>query len=128
GIIDPHGVVSAYCDAGRRLGVTYLFDVSVHSIERRARRAVVHCNGTDVDAEWVVNTAGPAARDVAAMVDVALPVTPRRRNLACTEPVSGIPAVIPMCVDIDTGVLIRREGGGVLIGYSDPESPATLET
>jgi len=128
GIIDPHGVVSAYCDAGRRLGVTYIFDSRVQSIERRARHAVVHCNGTNIDAEWVVNAAGPAARDVAAMVNVALPVTPYRRNLACTEPITVIPAVIPMCVDIDTGVLIRREGGGVLIGYSDPESPATLDT
>jgi len=127
GIIDPHGVVSAYSDAGRRGGVTYLFQNPVRSIERSGRRAVVHCTGVDVDANWVVNAAGPAARDVAAMAGVTLPVTPYRRNLACTEPVAGMPASIPMCVDMDTGVLIRREADGILIGYS-PQSPATTDT
>ncbi|HEY4868742.1 MAG TPA: FAD-dependent oxidoreductase [Candidatus Dormibacteraeota bacterium] len=128
GIIDPHGVASAFCEAGRRRGVTYLFDLQVRGIDRDAHRAVVHCNGLDVDADWVVNAAGPAARDIAAMVGVTLPVAPYRRNLVCTEPIAGVPDSIPMCVDMDTGVLIRREAGGILIGYSDPESPSTTDT
>ena len=59
---------------------------------------------------------------------LSLPVLPYRRNLACTEPLSGLPASIPMCVDADTGVLIRREGAGVLIGYSDPASAPSWDT
>ena len=35
---------------------------------------------------------------------------------------------MPMCVDMDTGVLVRCEGAGVLIAYSDPASPVTFET
>ena len=33
-----------------------------------------------------------------------------------------------MCVDMDTGVLVRLEGAGVLIAYSDPASPVTFAT
>ena len=33
-----------------------------------------------------------------------------------------------MCVDSDTGVLTRREGGGFLIGYSDAHDPPSFDT
>ena len=33
-----------------------------------------------------------------------------------------------MCVDNDTGVLIRREGAGFLIGFSDPADPPSMDT
>jgi glycine/D-amino acid oxidase-like deaminating enzyme len=33
-----------------------------------------------------------------------------------------------MCVDNDTGVLIRREGTGFLIGFSDPADPPSTDT
>jgi sarcosine oxidase, subunit beta len=62
------------------------------------------------------------------MADIDLPVVSRKRNLACTEAVAGIPDAIPMCVDNDTGVLIRREGAGFLIGFSDPADPPNMDT
>src|SRR5205085_1430855 len=55
-------------------------------------------------------------------------VTPRRRNLACTESVAGVPASTPMCVDLDTGLLVRGDVSGVIVAYSDPDSPATFDT
>ena len=128
GIIDPDGVTTALCDEGRRLGVEYVFDCAVTGLERSDDNTLAHCGDRTIDAAYVVNAAGPHARDVAAMGGVDLPVVPRRRNLACTEAFAGLPAQIPMCVDMDTGVLVRREGAGVLIGYSDPASPVTFET
>ena len=128
GIIDPHGVVSALCGEGRRLGATYLFDTNVVSLEHDGARALIHCSGVDIEADHVVNAAGAFAGDLAGMAGIELPVVPYRRNLACSEPVSTIPPSIPMCVDIDTGVLIRREGDGILIGYSDPASPPSFDT
>jgi sarcosine oxidase subunit beta len=88
----------------------------------------VRTTSGDIETEFVVNAAGPFARGVAAMAGVDLPVITRRRNLACTEPVAGIADAIPMCVDNDTGVLIRREGAGYLIGFSDPTDPPSMET
>lgn len=129
GIIDPHGVVSALRSEGTRLGVTYVFDVNVVGLEHTRRGALVRCTGMDIEADYVVNAAGADARDLAAKAGVVLPVEPYRRNLACTEPLATrLPRSIPMCVDTDTGVLIRREGNGVLIGYSDPASLPTWDT
>jgi sarcosine oxidase subunit beta len=128
GIIDPHGVVSALFGEGRRLGVTYLFETDVLGLEHDGTHALVHCSGVDIAADHMVNAAGAFAGDLAAKAGVELPVVPYRRNLACTEPVDTIPASIPMCVDVDTGVLIRREGDGVLIGYSDPASSPSYDT
>ena len=128
GIIDPHGVVSALRSEGARLGVIYLFGTDVVGVEHTGTGAVIRCAGTDIEADYVVNAAGAYARELAATAGVDLPVVPRCRNLVCTEPVSTLPASMPMCVDVDTGVLIRREGDGVLIGYSDPASPPTWDT
>ena len=128
GTIDPSGVVSALSDAVRRLGVSLRCDTAVIDITSTGGHPVVRTTRGDIDAEYVVNAAGPFARSVAATAGVDLPVTPRRRNLACTEPVAGMPDPIPMCVDNDTGVLIRREAGGFLVGYSDPRDPESMET
>ena len=48
--------------------------------------------------------------------------------MACTDRVDGYPAVIPMCIDCETGVLIRRETGGFLIAWSDPQDPPGFDT
>jgi sarcosine oxidase subunit beta len=125
GVIDPHGVVSALWAECRRLETTFVFDTEVLDVDAPGR---LHTTSGDIDTEFVVNAAGPYARHLASMADVDLPVISRRRNLACTEPVPGIPPAIPMCVDNDTGVLIRREGAGFLIGFSDPADPPSMDT
>ncbi len=128
GIIDPHGVVSALCQEARGLDARLMFDTEVLDLAGDGDGATVRTTAGDMRADFVVNAAGPFARDLAAKAGVDLPVTPRKRNLACTEPVSGAPAVIPMCVDADNGLLIRREGAGFLIGFSDPNDPPSTDT
>ncbi len=122
GLIDPHGVIGALSSEAGRLGVRVLRDTEIVAMRRQADRTLLEAAaGVELDAVWVVNAAGPDARRVASLGGVDLPVVPYRRNLACTEPVAGYPVAIPMCVDTDTGVLIRREAGGFLIAYSDPQ-------
>jgi sarcosine oxidase subunit beta len=128
GIIDPHGVAGALWSEGRRLGVDYLFDSNVVDIDAAGGRPRLRTAAATIEADHVVNAAGPFARNLAVMAGIDLPVTPYRRNLACTEPVPGFPDPIPMCVDMDTGVLIRREAGGFLIAYSDPDDTPSFET
>jgi sarcosine oxidase subunit beta len=77
----------------------------------------------------VVNAAGPAAGRVAALCGIDLPVAPVRRNLAYAREPGGPGELIPMCVDLDTGVLIRREvSGGFVIAWSDPDDPPSWDT
>jgi sarcosine oxidase subunit beta len=127
GVIDPDGVVSALWAECRRLDTSFQLDTEVLGLAG-GRRVRVRTSAGDIETDFVVNAAGPFAREVAAMADIDLPVVSRRRNLACTEAVAGIPDAIPMCVDNDTGVLIRREGAGFLIGFSDPADPPSMDT
>jgi sarcosine oxidase subunit beta len=127
GIIDPHGVVSAFWSECRRLDTAFLLETDVLDIVE-GPPARVRTTAGDIEADFVVNAAGPLARDLSAMAGIDLPVISRRRNLACTEAVAGIATAIPMCVDNDTGVLIRREGAGLLIGFSDPRDPPSMDT
>jgi sarcosine oxidase subunit beta len=128
GIIDPHGVCGALWSEARRLGVGLLCDTEIVAMRRRGDRTRVQGRDRDLDAAWVVNASGPDASHVAGLGGLDLPILPYRRNLACTEPLDGYPAAIPMCVDADTGVLIRREGVGFLIAYSDPHDPPGTDT
>jgi len=77
----------------------------------------------------VVNAAGPAAGRVAALCGIDLPVAPVRRNLAYVREPGGPGELIPMCVDLDTGVLVRREaGGGFVVAWSDPQDRPSWDT
>jgi sarcosine oxidase subunit beta len=129
GVVDPNGVVAALLAECRRLEVTLLFDAEVLALERRRSRTLVTTAAGTLETDRVVNAAGPFAREVAALAGVDLPVTPRRRNLVCTEPVDTGGGTMPMCVDLDTGLLVRREGGGgLLVAWSDPNEPPGFDT
>ena len=129
GLVDPHGVVSALCAEARARGVSFVYGAAVTGLRPGVRGVTVHTDAGEVTADFAVNAAGPAAAAVAALAGVSLPVVPYRRNLVCTEAITGLPEGMPMCVDTDTGVLVRREGGGVVAGYSDPsDSPSTDTT
>jgi sarcosine oxidase subunit beta len=129
GFIDPHGVVSALTMAARGFSTSILTSTSVTGIARESDGTfALATTGGPLRARWLVNAAGADAAEVAAFLGVDLPVRPVRRNLACTDPVAGYPRVIPMCVDVDTGVLVRRESGGFLLAWSDPDDPPGRDT
>jgi sarcosine oxidase subunit beta len=123
GFLDPHGVVTALRGEAERLGVPVLTGTEATAVERGPGGAL------DLRAEVVVNAAGPAAGQFAALCGVELPVAPVRRNLAYVREPDGPGELIPMCVDLDTGVLLRREAsGGFVVAWSDPDDPSSWDT
>ncbi|HEX9124026.1 MAG TPA: FAD-dependent oxidoreductase [Actinomycetota bacterium] len=130
GFLDPHGVLTALHRDARRLGARILTASPALKIgSHPAGTYVVEHPGGTLRAGWVVNAAGPDAAAVAAMLGVDLPVTPYRRNLAFIRDPQAAAELIPMCVDLDTGILVRRErGGGYVVAYSDPNDPPSRET
>jgi sarcosine oxidase subunit beta len=133
GFLDPYGVVTALRQEAERLGARIATGAEVVAI-RPAPRSHFEVDAGDatLQARWVVNAAGPHAGRVAALAGVDLPVTPVRRNLAyLRDPAGPGPpgGLIPMCVDLDTGVLVRREqSGGFVVAWSDPDDPPSWET
>jgi sarcosine oxidase subunit beta len=135
GFLDPHGLMTALRADARAAGVEIDTNADVRAIHRRTGGPDAG-GGFEVDAgarsfrcRWVVDAAGADAREVAALLDVDVPVEPVRRNAAYFHDPSGSRELIPMCIDVDTGVLLRRdESGGFLVHYADPNDPPTRDT
>ncbi|MGH2774072.1 MAG: NAD(P)/FAD-dependent oxidoreductase [Actinomycetota bacterium] len=129
GFLDPHGVVEVMKREARMLGAELRLNSEVRILERASDGFVVTTDRDDLRARYVVNAAGADARRVERMLDLDVPVWPIRRNLAFIRAPDHPTDLIPMCVDFDTGVLVRREvGGGYLIAYSNPTDEPGWET
>lgn len=129
GFIDPHGSTFGYLRAAQRLGVEVATNSEVLEVTHDSGRVNgVRTSGGPISTRIVVNAAGPYAGELARRAGVTLPIEPYRRMLACTEEVGIAPPVIPMTIDLDTGVLIRREGRAIVLGYSDPNDPPGFDT
>ncbi|MGH2736264.1 MAG: NAD(P)/FAD-dependent oxidoreductase, partial [Actinomycetota bacterium] len=122
GFLDPHGVVAALGKEARNLGVEMRLRAGIRAIEQTDGGFGLVLDDGVHHANWVVNAAGAWAARVAALAGIELPVEPVRRNLAYVHDPEEKKALIPMCVDVDTGVLCRREEhGGYVLAYSDPD-------
>ena len=130
GFLDPHGVVGAMRADAERLEARIRTGAEVTAIEPApGGRLDLRAGDRTVRAAVVVNAAGPAAGRVAALCGADLPVAPVRRNLAYVREPEGPGELIPMCVDLDTGVLVRREAsGGFVVAWSDPDDPPGWDT
>ena len=130
GFLDPHGVVAALRAEADRLATRVVTGAEVTAVEPAPGGGLdLRAGDTTVRAGAVVNAAGPAAGRVAGLFGAELPVAPVRRNLAYVREPGGPTQLIPMCVDLDTGVLVRREaGGGFVVAWSDPQDRPSWDT
>jgi sarcosine oxidase subunit beta len=124
GFIDPGALANFFLGAALRAGVRVRYSTEVTAIDRGPEGFTINTPAGEIAARAVVNAAGAWARPVAALAGVALPVEPVRRHILLTGPCPALPREIPMTIDADSGVLLRREGDRVLIAYSNPDEPA----
>jgi sarcosine oxidase subunit beta len=129
GLANPHEITQAFVAEARRLGARFEFGAAVTGIERDGARVLgVRTSAGRIDAEWVVNAAGPYAAEVARWAGVELPVQPIRRHCFTTEPFPFVHEKLPMIVDMKSGVYMHRESGGMLLGLANPEEPPGFDT
>ncbi len=129
GFLDPGALAAFFLREATQAGVELACDSAVTAIDRtEAGSFVVTTAAGRREAGAVVNTAGAWSAGVAAAAGVDLPVQPVRRHLLMTGPCPALPPVIPMTIDADTGIVIRKEGDGVLIAYSNVDEPAGFVT
>ena len=122
GFIRPLKILEGYLAAAARLGVRVEWDVEVRGLRRApdGRVSGVETTRGPLAAETVVNAAGPWAAAVAAMADVALPVTPLRRQIATTGACDLLPADMPMTIWAGDGFHLRVRDGRVLLLWPTP--------
>ncbi|MEW1825050.1 FAD-binding oxidoreductase [Streptomyces sp. NPDC088196] len=118
----PEAVVHGYAAAARAHGATILRHTDVTGIETHGDTitAVVTTLGR-IDTNTVICAAGAWSKGIGAMAGVDLPVQPLRRQIAVTEPVTGLPPDLPMTIDFTTSLYFHTEGPGLLVGMSDPD-------
>ncbi|MGC8489546.1 MAG: NAD(P)/FAD-dependent oxidoreductase [Clostridia bacterium] len=126
GVGDPAAVAYGYIRRARDLGVEVRFGVTVTGIDTEAGRVTgVRTTAGRMDTPVIVNAAGPQARAIGLMAGIDIPVLPYRRSIYVTGPFDGLPAEMPMTLDLDTTSYLRREGRSILIGMSDPDEPSS---
>ncbi len=124
GYADSYSIAAGFGSAALRMGAELELLQPVVEITRAGNRVTaVRTPEHTIETHRVVNAAGPAAAGVSALLGIDLPVKPVRRMLVMTEDFADIPEEIPMTIDIDTGFIMRKESGRVLMGWSDPDEP-----
>jgi FAD-dependent oxidoreductase domain-containing protein 1 len=83
-------------------------------------------DGSTIEADWVVNAAGPRAAEVATMVGIDLPVRPRKRIVYHLEAPVSLGAA-PLTIDMN-GVYFRPEGPAYVSGWSPRDGEADPDT
>lgn len=130
GFARPGDAVRGLTTAAQALGVEVRTATPVTGIDAApGGLARVHlADGTDVLTPTVVCTAGAWSRRIGEMVGVSLPVTPKRREIAFTPPLSPRPPLVPFTIDYSTTAYFHGSSdGGLLLGWADPDQPDGFE-
>lgn len=128
-VTDPQLAARNLYAAARRAGATFMFNREVASIDRRGGRVcgVTLVSGEVIEADIVVNVAGPHSAIINRMAGVEEDMSVRTRALR--REVHHVPAPqgfdpitdMPVMSDPDAGVYLRPETGRTIsIGSTDP--------
>jgi len=126
GFADPHLAVQGFSAAAREAGVDIRTKTAVTAFLRDGDRVVgVETEAERIEADFVVNAAGPWARRVAAMADLEIPVAPRRRQVVVVDPETPVPEDVPLTADIASGSYFRpeRDGRALTGGHFAEDDP-----
>jgi sarcosine oxidase, subunit beta len=125
GLAGPNEVTYGYANAARRLGAVVLEDTPLDGfLTEGGHVRGIRARGGEIASAETVICAGPWSAHVGAMLELALPIEPSRRQVFVTEPFEGIGRMSPMTIDFHTSFYFHPEGEGVLFGMSDPATPA----
>lgn len=125
GYASPLQVVWGYAERAADLGVHIRERCEVTGVRVRGGRVYgIESGDGEVAAPVVINAAGSYAGLVGQMAGVTVPVTPWRRQLFVTAPVSDLAREVPVTIDVHRDWYFRREEGGALIPASTDRQPS----
>ncbi|MFC4406054.1 NAD(P)/FAD-dependent oxidoreductase [Haloarchaeobius iranensis] len=127
GFADPHLALQGYSQAAAEAGVEVRTKTPVTDVHRDGDGRVTGVETPDgaIDADYVVNAAGPWAGGLNELAGVDLPVAPKRRQVAVVDPETPVPESTPLTIDLDTGSYFRpeREGAALVGGHFGGDDP-----
>jgi sarcosine oxidase, subunit beta len=115
-------VLQGYLSSSKKMGVEVNENTEVRGIERSDEGGfVLRTGGGRLVTESLVLAAGAYSGVVGKMASVEIPIEPLPRKVLITNNFSdGIPASIPLIVDVDSTFAFGREGKGLLFGTNPP--------
>ena len=127
GWFDAYALLQGFRRRARSLGVEERIG-EVVALERSGDRVsqVRLADGSTIEAGWVVNAAGPRAAEVAQMLEVFLPVRPRKRLVYHLDAPVSLGAA-PLTVD-PSRVYFRPEGHGYIAGFTPRDGETDPDT
>ena len=127
GWFDAYALLQGVRRKARSLGVEERIGEVVEVLMGGDRVSGVRlADGSTIEADWVLNAAGPRAADVAAMAGIDLPVRPRKRIVYHLESPASLGAA-PLTIDTN-GVYFRPEGPAYVSGWSPRDGEADPDT
>lgn len=133
GFINPLKVMRGFAEGAARKGVRFEYGVETTKIETVGGRVVaVETNAGRIECDAVILCTGAWAKQLAATIDIDLPVEPQRRQIAWGRANEPLPKDLPMVIDLGSGFHFRpardfvdpeysADGRHVLFAYPDPD-------
>ncbi len=123
GVLDPHGVTLGFLKAARARGARLRLECEVLSLAQKRGCWRLKTTQGNLEADVVVNAAGPFAGALGERAGLEIPVQPYRRNVYATAPAPDFAHPTPLVIDLATGVYLRSEGERFLFGLSNEAEP-----
>lgn len=131
GYADPYLVTTAIAARARELGVLIKQQHEVVGfLLADGRVRGVQTPAGAFEAPVVVIAAGPWTGQLGKLAGLDIPVVPVRRCqfFSAPFPFDTIPARTPFIIDRGEDFVLRREGEGILLGYSRRDEPSSFDT
>lgn len=121
GRVNPVDVTMSMAKGARMMGVKMYEDVSATGILKKNGAVTgVRTNLGDIQAEFVVNTAGMWARQFGEMAGVNIPNQAAEHYYLITEDMPEMTPDLPILEDPSSYCYLREEVGGLMIGLFEP--------
>ena len=123
GKANPTDLTMALAKGARQRGARVVEHVRVFDVLTEDDAVVgVYTSHGDVEAEIVVNCAGQWANDLAARIDVTVPLHSAEHFYVVTDQIDGIHPDLPILRDPDGYTYFKEEVGGLVVGGFEPEA------
>lgn len=130
GQADPVGVTNVLAKAARMNGATIIEKCPVKKILIKNNKITgVETDQGNIECEIIVLATGMWSRQLAAEVNVSVPLYPDEHFYILTEPLVGIDKSLPVLRDYNHCLYIKEDAGKLLVGIFEPNAkPAFQDT
>jgi len=130
GQADPVGVTNVLAKAARQHGATIIEKCSVKKILIKNNKIEgVETDQGKIDCKYIVLASGMWSRQIAAEVNVSVPLYPDEHFYILTEPIENLDKALPVLRDYNHCLYVKEDAGKFLVGIFEPNAkPAFMNT